>query len=355
MMITESYKKRALILVVLCVMLTSCGIRDEKNAIIYVPDNYSTIQEAINNFRSGQKIIVMPGIYNENIVITSKDVILKSSNPDDIEIVENTIIDGGRNGSVIYIEDCNSGVIIEGFTVKNGSGDKYDDGGGIYINNSSAYISKNVIIENFVGGDGGGIYIRGKTSSVNISDNQIKDNQAYGSISDGAGITITNGKHTVQNNTITNNKAGLSGGGIYIYSGDHIIEGNTFTNNTTKFGGGLDTSSAYVVVKNNTFESNTATNSGGAFNIYSGICNVSNNVFTKNTGYKGGALNVNEESTATIIGNRFELNYSTRYNGGAIYAENSSSVVDDQGNALSIPDTLNEYIDNNPDDIYYFN
>ena len=45
----------------------------------YVPQNYPTIQNAINNAANGDSIIVSPGTYNENIQILDKSIFLLSN------------------------------------------------------------------------------------------------------------------------------------------------------------------------------------------------------------------------------------------------------------------------------------
>ena len=79
--------------------------------IIYVPDDYTTIQDAINNSVAGDEIIVRDGTYTENIVI-DRAITLRSENGS-----ENCIIDGSDN-DVIVIQMSN--VIVKGFTVRNG-------------------------------------------------------------------------------------------------------------------------------------------------------------------------------------------------------------------------------------------
>jgi hypothetical protein len=46
-------------------------------ATIYVPRDYSTIQQAINNVSSGDTIIVANGTYNENLTFGSTQFTLK--------------------------------------------------------------------------------------------------------------------------------------------------------------------------------------------------------------------------------------------------------------------------------------
>ena len=77
---------------------------------ITVPDDYSTIQEAINNAVDGDTVFVKTGTYYEHIIV-NRTVTLVG------EDASTTIIDGSDTGHVVYIVQDN--VNITGFTVRN--------------------------------------------------------------------------------------------------------------------------------------------------------------------------------------------------------------------------------------------
>jgi hypothetical protein len=144
----------------------SCIVPD-----IIVPDDYSTIQGALNNAEEGQTIFVRAGIYYENI---------QWANVDGIKLIgedrETTTIDGGQNGNVIrvypYTNEGNfvhtSDTVIDGFTIQNGSAfgnegfwgtGQISQGAGIYINYSSPQLKNLIIKDNYAALDvGGGVY-----------------------------------------------------------------------------------------------------------------------------------------------------------------------------------------------------
>lgn len=87
---------------------------------IYVPDDYPTVQGAIDASVNNDTIVVRPGRYIENIWIDGKNITLMSeSGP------LTTILDGENNwGAVVNIKNGGS-PIIDGFTITNGIGEEW--------------------------------------------------------------------------------------------------------------------------------------------------------------------------------------------------------------------------------------
>lgn len=159
---------------------------------IVVPDNYTTIQEAIDAANTGDTIYVRNGTYYENLFI-NKTISLVGENP------EITIIDGSKaNASFsptvyIYGEDAKD-VRICNFTIR-GSNNAW----GIYILfHANAWVEKNIIANN-----SGGIV-------ADFSDN-----------------------NTFIDNTVINNK---SEGILFLYSSGNIMKNNTISGNEYNFG-----------------------------------------------------------------------------------------------------------------------
>jgi len=82
----------------------------ESSNAIFVPENYDTIQEAINNAVDGQIIHIGSGIYHEYIIV-NKSVSVQGEDP------ANTIIEG--NGTCVLIRITSSNVTLSGFWMKN--------------------------------------------------------------------------------------------------------------------------------------------------------------------------------------------------------------------------------------------
>ena len=111
---------------------------------LLVPENYNTIQFALNEAIDNDSILVENGEYFENLIFPNINNIYLIG-----ESQENTIINGNNNGIVITLVNnenlSDQQIIIENFTIKNGSAlNDYpiDRGGGIFISNASPTIKK---------------------------------------------------------------------------------------------------------------------------------------------------------------------------------------------------------------------
>ena len=97
------------LLIIISFPVALCGNTVLLTTII-VPDDYPTIQEAINNANNGDTIFVRAGTYYENLVL-DKSVILSGENR------ETTIIDAGGIGTVVSL--TTNYITVSGFTFTN--------------------------------------------------------------------------------------------------------------------------------------------------------------------------------------------------------------------------------------------
>jgi parallel beta-helix repeat protein len=183
-------------------------------SIIRVPNDFPTIQEAINAAQNGSTILVDSGVYYEHVTINKTLTLLGTDK-------EDTIIDGSNNGTIITVTADN--VLINEFTVRNSSTDINADG--ILLENSSgSTISGNTVA--LCGGDG--IELDDSTNDT-VSDNIVSSIGNKVGILWGDGISLGSS----QNNTISHNLLTDSAwaGVNLLSSDDNIISGNTIQNN----------------------------------------------------------------------------------------------------------------------------
>ena len=57
--------------------------------------DFTVIQDAIDPSTDGDEIIVHPGAFYENIHFNGKNIVLRSTDPEDSAIVGATVVDGG--------------------------------------------------------------------------------------------------------------------------------------------------------------------------------------------------------------------------------------------------------------------
>lgn len=147
---------------------------------ITVPDDYPTIQEAINHASSGDTIYVKAGTYYENVVV-NKSLALVGED-------RRSVIDGNRSGNVVSVRALN--VTINGFTIRNGVFS------GILLSYSEAKIMNNNITDNSFG-------IQCYATRRNIILNNSITNNTNGII----GQWLT--ESTISGNTVANNLVGI--------------------------------------------------------------------------------------------------------------------------------------------------
>jgi parallel beta-helix repeat protein len=184
--------------------------RTESQTIV-VPDDFPTIQEAINSAVDGDTILVTIGIYYENVVV-NKTVSLVG------EDSSTTIIDGNETGHVIDVVSDN--VNITNFTVRRGGNTMFPDlDAGISLNNvKGCKISSNNITDNGCFG----VHLLNSDQNT-ISGNNLTRNAMYA-------IDLT----TSHNNTISSNAAIFNaniGIGMHVSSQENIIMGNMIISN----------------------------------------------------------------------------------------------------------------------------
>ncbi len=326
--------------------------------ILYVPGHYPTIQAAIDAAVDGDIVLVAPGTYtgegNRDIDFLGKAIAVRSIDPNNPNMVENTIIDCNGSESEphrgFYFhngEDADS--IVSGLTITNGwSG----IGSGIYGNNTlitikncvicnntskslksfgggiarcngliqNCVIKNNEVISGGTVGRGGGIYeCQGLISNCTISWNIARE---------GGGLCNCNG--TIENCVISNNEARYNGGGAALCESDFI--NCLITDNHCRDSSGGGVYGFAGMTKTNLFdcliENNSAPMGGGVSGIRGKIIRcmiIGNSAFrttTYSSGKGGGLRDISGEVSNSVIANN-----QTESSGGALYNSNTNDLI----------------------------
>jgi len=330
----SKFRGLLLILIPLVLIAVVAGVIVLRPApVITVPGDFPTIQAAIDAAEDGDVIVVDPGIYRENIDFRGKAITLRSTAPDDPQVVAATVIDGGNNGSVVTFRDGETAEsVLSGFTITGGSG--------TWERLELEFEGEKREVEGY---RGGGILVIG--SSPTIKNNSIAGNTAKSS---GGGIAVMVGSSpAIKNNSIADNTAELDGGGIAVMFGSSpAIENNSIADNTAEGGGGIAVAvGSSPAIKNNSIADNTAELVGGGIAVVRASPAIENNSIADNTAEVGGGIAVVVDSSPAITGNIITDNRADS-EGGAIWVSGGSTL------RLKTPDD-NIYRNNVPDDIYY--
>ncbi|MGC9180142.1 MAG: NosD domain-containing protein [Vulcanisaeta sp.] len=168
---------------------------------IYVPNDYGSIQEAINAAEPGDTIVVRAGVYVESVVVNKSGLII---------ISEGGVVVRSSGADTVF-NVMASNVSIVGFTIMGG----WD---GIWLHPQA---DRCVIVNNTVVGNYHGVVVQ---SSYNV----IRGNTISNNVFMGIDIVGSRG-NLVVGNRLVNNSDGIS---ILSDSINNTILGNEFVNNT---------------------------------------------------------------------------------------------------------------------------
>lgn len=228
---------------------------------------WQTISHAISNVQGTTEvpaiIKIQKGTYNENIVLGNHVRLYGGYDTSWVsrELTNETnmtIIQGDGTTHVVAASNGNAdNVILDGFVIKGGNA---QEGGGVYLNQTSPTIRNCIIKNNTVENDdddpkGAGIYAYVSYAKIEncIIELNTADATQGGYYSEGGGIYLKASYVEIKNCEIRNNTAQVTapsspgqsyGGGIYAL-GDNskiinsVINSNTATSSAGSFGGGV--------------------------------------------------------------------------------------------------------------------
>jgi nitrous oxidase accessory protein len=226
-------RETLLLLVILCILVAipEVSIAEAEARTIVVPDDYSSIQEAIYNADEGDSIFVRSGTYIGTLDI-NKSVAIIGENKSD------TIIDGDSfTDHVIDILPHTRNVTITGFTIQNSNNDPGNNvRHGVYIRYSRGghNISNNIITHNA----GEGIYFFRSSTMYSLSPSLVSGNNIDNCWGYGILVNEVSFSNKIVGNILTNNT-----GGIDIHrSSNQTVSSNVIQGSTI---GGILTGHSY--------------------------------------------------------------------------------------------------------------
>jgi predicted outer membrane repeat protein len=290
-----------------------------------VPNDYTTIQSALNNAGTGDTVLVQPGTYYENIFWPETNGIKLISAGDS----SNTIIDGGGLSSVIYMNTqtvtIDTTTLIKGFCINNGSATY---GGGIFSINAGLKLVQSALKNNTATQDGGGLYWSNGTSLIMMDCSILMNSTSVitpplPANNSGGGLFLSGDTLSFKNILISNNTS-ARGGGVCIYGLTGVMENITIEHNASEnWGGGVYLGGADIMFENSTIQSNTCQGSGGGLHINGGGCIFKNIGLINNSSENGAGVFADRSSTEF-----YDCTITTNIaddSGGGIHTTNDAS------------------------------
>jgi hypothetical protein len=280
----------------------------------HVPQEYANIQDAINACQDSDSVVIAPGRYagpgNRNINFRGKAITVRSTDPNNFQIISETVIDceGQGRGFVFYMGEKGDSK-ISGLTITKG----YNlFGGAIYCYNNSSPSITNCVINTNSAIFGGGVACTG-----------------------------SNTKPKITNCIITANTALVGGGGFYINVSSPIIRNCIISGNTSPDGGAFFSHNpGNPIITNCTISQNTVSRSTGVI-IYcyeSSNMALKNSILWDNTTADASQIKVGNSGTATSI----QISYSNIQGGKEIIkSDDNCTVVWGLGNINADPNFVN--------------
>ena len=206
-------------------------------ATITVPDDYATIQAAIDAAAEGDTIQVRAGEYQEVIDFGVKNLTLESIDGADSTFIG---VQSPPTSIVSIVGGQDSSTVFRGFTVRYGyKGTPAPQnpsillGGGLYTLSSSPTIENCLFTDNKTAFGSGAYVLYGSPSFSNCT---FFDNY---STSSGGGLQLFQCSATMNGCLFDDNFAIYDGGGTKIVEGNCVFSDCVFTNNTADEGGGV--------------------------------------------------------------------------------------------------------------------
>jgi predicted outer membrane repeat protein len=303
-------------------------------ADILVPQDAPTIQAGIDLAQSGDRVLVGPGTYVEQIDLGGRNITIESTDGADVT----TIDGGGTAGFVVTVNSGETDAALIGFTVTGGFGEAGSlgagPGGGMRVEGASVTI-ENTLFTGNVGIEGGGLSI--SDGSAIIRHSRFENNQAI----HGGGMYIELGTLTLESSSFDGNSAPNFGGALAIFwLTDATVTDTTFVGNAAGFGGAIYTNHADIdfhrlsIIDNGKAEEGEhggwtiSTLGGGGIYTTSTNGRINASRIRNNIAAAGSGLYIAGSGTVEVVNALIAENGTVCNCGqGAVYANSASPVI----------------------------
>jgi len=258
--------------------------------MIYVPEDVTAIQAAIELASPGDTILVAPGVYAEHLNFLGKDLVLGSQfmTTGDTNFISQTVLDAHAAGSGVVFENGESAAAhLIGLTIQqgtgyyadpDGNGDSSYYGGGIYCDRASPTLSDLKVLDNTVSGGGGGGLFFSQSAAV------LEQVLVAGNASDDVGGGLyarANSDLIIRYSSFTGNHCADVGGALYARDSsdiwlDHV---RILGNSSAHAGGGIGFKhGCWPLITFTTFANNTIVHYGSAIYLNNSFPIVLNSI-----------------------------------------------------------------------------
>jgi nitrous oxidase accessory protein len=314
MTLSNNYMKDLSLVVTLIILAISANA---KTWVVRPAGPLKWLQEAIDNAKPGDTIMVEKGVYRQPTIVVNKPLYIKG--------IGFPVLDGQKKYEIMVIKS--DGVVIEGFAVQHSGYSSYNDIAAIRILNS-----RNVVVRNNKFDDTFfGIYSQHAVNCL-ISGNVLHSNAVNE-------ITSANGIHCwrcdsmqIINNSISGHRDGI----YFEFVTRSQIRKNVSAGNV-RYGLHFMFSNDDVY-ENNLFKSNGA----GVAVMFSHGVTMLGNTFAENWGGAAYGILLKEISDSHIQHNRFERNTTGIFMEGTNRIKVEQNVFDNNGWALKIQASCND-------------
>jgi hypothetical protein len=199
------------------------GVPDTCENLLRVPQDYPTIQSAIDSIAVGNRgtVFVAPGTYPGPIDFRGKDVIVRGTD------AANTVIQGsgGLVSSVVLFSGSEPATAsLERVTIRGGltgspipQAPQFLVGGGLFANESAARV-RDCVFENNFSSFGGGAYLRNSSTTFERCTFRLNRAGAFG-----GGLQFLNSSASMTDCILEQNTCESRGGGIHVFNGTTVL------------------------------------------------------------------------------------------------------------------------------------